>query len=765
MKNKDLPLEVFKSVLHSLHGDTRALFVGKVAAWIAFSIAAYISQSNAIWVATGLTVAVGIVRVLSIKSFNKISDEDLDHAILDYRQKVYTFWAGLYVSLLGAVCFLGLANSTDGVVHLIIISATLASIARISGRNFASSKVVDIQIALASVPLIGGLIMYGGFYHMLLGLLLLPFMFGMRSLSTRLRQMLFDAVFTAMDNKLIADRFETTLKNLTHGIAMVDQSGRIVVVNQRFNETFGLPESFNAKGVTMSALLEQEFLTRNTMTARSSLAKRLEQCLKAAKKTKFQFRKSDDTVLEVSFTPMSSYAGVIVLEDISERLKTDAEIKQLANYDSLTHLPNRRYFIVKAEEANNALGPDVGYSLFFIDVDKFKDINDMLGHDVGDKLLCVISLRLKAVLPKGAFVGRFGGDEFIVMFPGLSERAFCEKYAEDILEQMKRPILIDGHTINVGGSIGIAMNKGKEVEFEQLLKMADVSLYEAKTSGRGKYFFYNEDLAEKLEQRTEMEMDLRKSIDAGELTVFYQPLVDIKRNEVACCEALLRWSHPVKGNIPPSIFIPIAEEIGLISRIGKFVLDEATKECTRWPENVRVAVNVSSIQFKQTDVCAIVNSALKESGLEPSRLEVEVTETAMIDNMAETSRVLRTLAQSGVRVSLDDFGTGFSSLSYLHQLPLDKVKIDKSFVDTIQDNERSLTLLSGVANLANDLGLEVIVEGVERVEQLDILKANVNVDIVQGYLFSKPIPAFEVRQYIGKNVGDGSEIQNLLISA
>lgn len=758
---KDLPLEVYNSVVRSLHGDSRVLFVGKCATWLSIFAVWYRTGSPEIMVVGITTVLVGVLRIFSVRNFLKKAHNELDLRTLEKCEATYLRWAALYVFLLGLVCFVGMAVTSDNIVHLITVSTTLAYIIGIAGRNFASAKVVNVQVAAVSVPLIGGLIMFGGIYHNLLGCLLAPFLIAMHSISARLRQMLFDAVFTAMDNQLIADRFEIALKNVSHGIAMVDHAGSIVVVNQRFNEIFGLKNKYDSKGATIVDLQEQEFMNNNSTSNSNSLAKRLEHCLKVKTKQKFQFQRSDGVVIEVSFTPIASYTGVIVLEDISERIKSEAEIQQLANFDSLTHLPNRRYFSQTAEEVCKTLDDDEGYSVFFIDIDKFKDINDTLGHSVGDKLLCVVSLRMKACLPKGGFVGRFGGDEFTIMLPGVIDRDICERFVKRIITEVSKPVLIDGNLIVIGASAGIATYPENDGSFEQLLKMADVSLYEAKGQGRGSFYFYSNELGSRIQDRMQLEVDLRKSVEAGELTVYYQPLVDIKRNEVTCCEALLRWEHPEKGNIPPSMFIPIAEEIGMIGKIGKFVMEEATKECMLWPNDVHVAVNVSSLQFQQTDVCSVVNQALIKSGLLPSRLEVEVTETAMIDDLEETSRVLRTLSQSGVRVSLDDFGTGFSSLSYLHQLPLDKVKIDKSFVDSIRHDRRSLTLLVGVSKIASDLGLQIIVEGVEEIEQLEILKNSVHLDQVQGYLFSKPMPAMNIREYIAKNVGIYSEISKV----
>ena len=271
-----------------------------------------------------------------------------------------------------------------------------------------------------------------------------------------------------------------------------------------------------------------------------------------------------------------------------------------------------------------------------------------------------------------------------------------------------------------------------------------MALYDAKSRGRGRYSFYSDELGDLIRDRRQLESELRRAIDLGQMELHYQPLVTVSDNRIRTCEALLRWNHPDRGMVPPSLFIPVAEEIGMIAEIGKFVLEKATLECTNWPEEVSVAVNVSSLQFQQSDVCAVVSSALAKSGLSPKRLEVEVTESAMLENINETKATLNRLSETGVKISLDDFGTGFSSLSYLHTLPLNKVKIDRSFIEDIEIDDKSIVLLSGVTHLARELGLSITIEGVESQEQLDILCGKVVLDQVQGYLFGKAVPGTAV---------------------
>ena len=768
-RRKALPLEVYDSVVRSLFGDVRTLVWGKIATAVAALVTWHRSDQVALLYCSILIVSLAVLRTLLIIHFHQNSKGQLTHVELKKAEFRYRTLSGAYVTSLGILCFFSLAVTSDDLVHLIAISATLANVAGISGRNFASSKVVDAQALGVTIPLTLGLILFGGPYHIFLACLLLPFLLAIQSISARLRSMLFAATFQAIDNKTMADRFEVALENASHGMAMIDSDGVFLVVNDRFSELFGLPEDFELVGSSLTEITVKNVLkshgAQGSFSFNDHISERLRLCLKEEKKRRFTQKRQDGTTIEVSFNPMKEGAGVIVLEDVSDRVKSETEIRQLANFDPLTHLPNRRHFTEQVKMRMD--GSRNKFSLFFADLDNFKTINDSLGHTVGDKLLCAVSLRMKSCLPEGGMICRFGGDEFVIVLPNIVSELDCERFAKRMIEEVSKPVLIDGHLIIVGSSVGIALCPKNSTDFEQLLKMADVSLYEAKSRGRGTLNFYTDELGTKIKNRRKLEVDLRRAVQRGELSVHYQPLIDLKSNEVSCCEALVRWHHPEQGPISPAEFIPMAEEIGIISKIGKFVLEQATRECMHWPKKIRVAVNVSSLQFQQSDVCSVIESALLGSGLPANRLEIEVTESAVLDDMRDTSIILRTLAQSGVRISLDDFGTGFSSLSYLHQLPLDKVKIDRSFVESIRDDERSLILLSGVTRMAADLGLLVIVEGVEEMEQLDILKREVHLDQVQGYLFGKAMPPEEIRKFVttfGKSDQKGNELEETAAS-
>ena len=392
-------------------------------------------------------------------------------------------------------------------------------------------------------------------------------------------------------------------------------------------------------------------------------------------------------------------------------------------------------------------------ALLFVDLDQFKQVNDTLGHPCGDQLLCAVADRLREMLRPEDFVARFGGDEFVVfqqnikssggrrrVWPAASSISLSERYQDR--QSPGRDRRQRRHRDDVAAGISA----------DTLLKNADMALYRAKADGRGTFCFFRDEMAQTVEARRILELDLRKALANEEFELFYQPLVNLKSGRIATCEALLRWNHPVRGTVSPIDIIPVAEDMGLIVDLGRWILRKACMECMKWPEGVSVAVNFSPQQFHQRDVLSEVRYALEVSGLPAHRLEIEITESSLLRNTQLTHDVLSQLHAIGVRISLDDFGTGYSSLSYLHNFPLQKVKIDRSFLEGI-DTDRPLTLLRGVARLSADLGMSVVVEGIETNEQLELISADGTVTEAQGYLFSRPVPAVRVRQLLNASHG------------
>jgi len=457
--------------------------------------------------------------------------------------------------------------------------------------------------------------------------------------------------------------------------------------------------------------------------------------------------------LSWAFQPMADGGAVVLLEDVTERRNAEARITHLARYDELTGLPNRVNFRDEIEHLlATAHSADQLSALLFVDLDQFKQVNDTLGHPCGDQLLCAVAERLRAMLRPEDFVARFGGDEFVVFQQNIKSPDEAAALARRIVDHLSERYKIDNHLVEIGASIGIALTIPPGISADTLLKNADMALYRAKADGRGTFCFFREELAQIVEARRILELDLRRALANEEFELFYQPLVNLQSGKISTCEALLRWNHPVRGMVSPIDIIPVAEDMGMIVDLGRWILRKACVECMQWPEAVSVAVNFSPQQFHQRDLLSEVRYALDVSGLPADRLEIEITESSLLRNTQLTHEVLSQLHSLGVRISLDDFGTGYSSLSYLHNFPLQKVKIDRSFLEGI-DTDRPLRLLRGVARLSADLGMSVVVEGIETNEQLELVNADGTVTEAQGYLFSRPVPAMRVRQLLNASHG------------
>jgi diguanylate cyclase (GGDEF)-like protein/PAS domain S-box-containing protein len=428
--------------------------------------------------------------------------------------------------------------------------------------------------------------------------------------------------------------------------------------------------------------------------------------------------------------------------DLTEQRKSEREISRLARFDSLTALPNRAMMRQTLDEAlRNAAHRQKGCALFMIDLDRFKNVNDTLGHPVGDALLRQVAERLKLVMGNHGQVGRLGGDEFQAVLPGTVDIGFLEPLARTMIEQVSRPYVIEGHKVTIGASVGIAIGDPGRASADALVRNADLALYAAKGAGRGKHCFYEAAMHSEAAERQLLENDLRQAIERAELEVHYQPVVRAAGEEISGFEALVRWNHPSRGPISPAKFIPLAEEAGLIGKIGEWVLRTALEEAMHWPESVRVAVNLSPLQFNDPGVATMLSKHLRETGIRPDRLELEITEGVFLAEGDSTDETFASLKELGVRLALDDFGTGYSSLGYLKKAPFDKIKIDQSFVrGASSSTNRNAAIIRAIVTLAETLGMDTCAEGVETHDDLHLIR-ELGVSMVQGYIFGKPAPA------------------------
>ncbi|WP_439410043.1 EAL domain-containing protein [Bradyrhizobium sp. DASA03076] len=430
----------------------------------------------------------------------------------------------------------------------------------------------------------------------------------------------------------------------------------------------------------------------------------------------------------------------------SRRLSlANRRVLELAQTDVLTGLPNRAFFLARLDELNAQLkNGGWTFSILMLDLDRFKNVNDSLGHGAGDALLRLVAQRLKSAVRATDVLARLGGDEFAIIQEGCEDqRASSTELAARIAKLIAEPFPLPGHRVEIGTSIGIAVAPDHGSDQEQLLKKADLALYRSKSAGRNCFTIYDEAMSAELEARNTLEGDLRDAIALCQLEVHYQPFMDAGTGARRGFEALVRWRHPARGLIPPDQFIALAEETGLIVPLGEFVLRRACADAAAWPSDLMVAVNLSPIQFKEADLFDVINAALRDSGLSPQRLEIEITESVLLERGTENLAFMERLKSIGVELALDDFGTGYSSLSYLTAFPFDKIKIDKSFIRNLTHQPRSSAIISSIVTLARGLDMSVTAEGVETSEEFERLKA-LGVNFAQGYLFSRPLPIDQI---------------------
>ncbi|WP_245412110.1 sensor domain-containing protein [Methylocella silvestris] len=466
--------------------------------------------------------------------------------------------------------------------------------------------------------------------------------------------------------------------------------------------------------------------------------------------------RSDRSMIDVivhsrAITFRDRQANLVTIIDVTEKQRAETRLAHLEHHDALTDLPNRALFRIRLDEALARLNCEQDeLAILYLDLDQFKAINDTLGHRVGDALLRAVADRLRACLRPGDMLARFGGDEFAFLCGGLSGPDEASKLASLAADVVSRPYVIQGHSVEIGTSIGVAMAPGDGRDSDLLLKNADMALYRAKEEGRRACRFFEPEMDARAQARRRLEVDLRHALAASEFDLYYQPLVALQTGAITGFEALLRWRHPIRGMVPPAAFIGLAEETGLIVPLGEWALRQACAEAAKWPNHLKVAVNLSSVQFKSGNLIHSVLTALAHSGLPASRLELEITESILLVESEANLATLHRLRGLGVSVSTDDFGTGYSSLSYLRAFPFDKIKIDRSFVSELGNGGGSMAIVRAVAGLGSSLGVATTAEGVETSEQLAWLRAEGCTEM-RGFYFSPPVPARKIAAMLKAN--------------
>ena len=542
-------------------------------------------------------------------------------------------------------------------------------------------------------------------------------------------------------------QFNAAIENMSQGLVMYDAEQRLAVFNRRCCDVVGVP--FDRMNIGMSCrdftslCIEAGLFQGRTVD--EAHAEQLA-CLRSYDSNLQMLVLPGRRQIASRFTPLAGGGWVTTYEDVTERQEKEAQIAHMAHHDALTGLPNRAMFQDRLEQALSRVRRGEHVALLCLDLDGFKRVNDTLGHPIGDKLLQAVAQRLRDNTRETDLVARLGGDEFAIIQSLTREPLDARLLADRLVTSLSESFDVQGQRMNVGASIGVILAEGSS-NADELLRNADIALYRAKAAGRGVWRFFENSMNEELQRRRKFEQDLRAGVARGEFELHYQPLVSARTLELTGFEALIRWRHPERGLISPMEFIPVAESTGLIKALGAWVLNQACSDAAKWPPHVKVAVNLSPLQFQDTQIIDHVAEALTNSGLSAPQLELEITESVLLQDSETTTNLLHRLHRLGARISMDDFGTGYSSLSYLRRFPFDKIKIDQSFVRSMESEKGSVEIVRAMVGLGKALGMDVLAEGVETPKQLAILQGE-GCDELQGYLFSAPRPVQDLKAFI-----------------
>lgn len=543
--------------------------------------------------------------------------------------------------------------------------------------------------------------------------------------------------------------FEIALNNMVRGLSMFDADQRLIVCNVSYREMYALPEELTRPGTPLADILRYH-IKKETGRDGEEERTRQDQWLKkhAAKLasgnsfTRTQNLSGGRTFL-VTYQPLAGGGWVDVQEDITEKRRAEEKVEWLARHDPLTGIANRFYFRESFEDALKIIDQGPAVVLHWIDLDRFKEVNDTLGHPVGDALLKAVAERLRSSVRKTDFLARLGGDEFAIIQMGAGRREQCEQLARRVLHALSKPFHILGHSVSLSASIGIVRAPEHGTTADELMKHADIALYDVKSSGRNGFNLFQSATKHQPDLKHQLDRDLRSAVRSGQLKLHYQPIINLKTRHVSSCEALVRWEHPQHGTIMPDNFLPLAEQSGQMLEIGSWVLNEACRDAARWPDDMKVTVNVSSLQFQNGDLLNVVDKALAEADIKPNRLELEIAEAALLSDGECMREVLPKLRERGIGTSLDDFGRASGSLSFLRNFPFDKIKIDRSYIRDQLNRKDCAAIVNAVTALARALGIGTVAEGVETLGELKCV-AIAGCDEVQGYYFSGAVPKGEL---------------------
>jgi diguanylate cyclase (GGDEF)-like protein len=737
--------EVRRDLVESVFADTQSMVLGAFMTIVNGLVIAAVAHS---WPAVGASAMIALVVVARIRLKWIYQSRTRGNAFTDVRwlERHYVVGMIAYLLSVGLLAVAAFTASDDAFVLTLAVSCAMTHALGIAVRNFAIRTGVGLQLSAVVIPLTVAFISEGGMFPLLVPLLLVPLCFFIYGSASRLRNILLSQIAFRTESERIANQFDFAINNMSHGMCMVSAEKRLLVSNAKFSEFLSLKRERPITNIRLEAVTRLA-KQRGAVPQESldGLLKAFDAATAAGCSQLLEFETANQSFYEATITPNSRGGWVVVVQDITAKRNADRAIDRMAHFDSVTNLRNRRSFeLALAEVLASTRSGGAGIDVMFLDLDDFKQVNDSLGHRTGDKLLVEIASRLGALIGPRDLVARWGGDEFVILHhhdPGQLE---THDLAKRIIDEINRAVIIDGSEVIVGASIGSASAPDDGLSPDALLSKADIALYAAKADGRRSWRAFEQEMDAKIQIRRLIELELRAAVATDQIEVYFQPIVSVATRQIVGFEALARWRSTLLGPVSPAEFIPIVEEIGLMEEMGEAMLRRACKACAGWPDDVCVSVNLSSTQFRSGNLESTILSALADAQLAPERLDLEITESTLLEDRGDTRRTLQSLRAQGMRVSLDDFGTGYSSLSYLLSFPLDRIKIDRSFTMGLGLQERASVLVEGVSSMSRKLGMSVLIEGVETAKQLRMIEALGTISEAQGYLFSRPVAEKDV---------------------
>ena len=721
------------------------------------------------WISTGLdlflhlTLLVSLVvamRLMTVVTYRRREHSEDSFQETRRWDREYFFGATVFSIVLGYSCYAALAQTDDPAAHITSVASTIALASGYVSRNAGRPKFVAVQLLAFCVPMAVGLIQAHNVYYQYIGYFAFLYVAANIAITNSLHRNLLALSDAIKQSKALASALhsqnltlDAALNTMIHGLAMFDRELKIAVSNAPYRTLYGIPETLSLPGTPLTAIAR--FLIERQVISPEQV-RDVRGALVSVQDTQTTVTREIQTrsgrVFIITIAPAAEGGVLLLTEDATERKATEARIEQMARFDELTGLANRFELNTQLAEAfSRRERTGEAFALLYVDLDGFKQVNDNLGHDVGDRVLTETANRLRGAIRTGDLLARFGGDEFLLILPS-ADHAIVTRIARRMIDAMGKVFEIDSKSVYVTASIGIAMAPTDGETPTDLLRHADTALYKAKAAGRNTVTFFNPTMAEEMLDRHEIEVDLRKASADGSLELYYQPIIDLKTQKIVTREALMRWRHPTRGMVAPGIFIPIAEQSGLIAGMGDWAIRQACKDCALRDAETGVSVNISPLQFREPRrIVETVKHALIVSNLAASRLTLEVTESLLIEDNKITLSVIDELRALGVRFALDDFGTGYSSLSYLSTYPFAQVKIDQSFSRDVHCNEASKAIIEAVCQLARRLSMNVVVEGIET-EQQRIAVQLLGAQRAQGYLFGRPEPISSFLPETGRRI-------------